>query len=651
MPIALLDKKTIDQIAAGEVVERPSSVVKELVENAIDAHATAINIEIKDGGISLIRVTDDGCGIAPEEIPTAFMRHATSKIREIGDLDTLTTLGFRGEALSSIAAVSRVELITKRAEDLTATRCRIDGGKEISLDEIGAPDGTTMIVRDLFYNVPARAKFLKTALTESAHVGSYVEQLALSHPGIAFTYIQGGSARITTSGTGSLRDVIYHLYGKEVVKELIPIAHTDPDLGLTVEGFAARPVISRGNRAFENYYVNGRYVKNRVLMRAIEDGFGTRLMQHQYPFTTLFIDIDGSRVDVNVHPTKMEVRFSEEAAIYEAVRKAISDSLKESEMIVQPSLDNNNKIAPVVEEKTPEPFEHEARRQKEEASSDTPRPSVPSEAGSLFREASPYGAGSHSKLRSEPVAVPASAVSDEIAPGHVSGEDKGYGPAEPAPSDGKTSSVTGSGTFEQTTFGFLTEEARTRHKLIGQAFKTYWIVEFDKSLFIIDQHAAHEKVLYEQLIARYRERELASQTIDPAIVVSLTIKEELLLNEHMDAFESLGFVIEHLGGRDYAVRAVPYTLSALGSKELFREVLDHLEDTVKAEELDLYTHRVATEVCKAAVKGHDVLSFSEADRLIDDLLKLDDPYHCPHGRPTIIAFTQSELEKKFRRTV
>ena len=613
MPIALLDKKTIDQIAAGEVVERPSSVVKELVENAIDAHSTAITIEIKDGGVSLIRVTDDGCGIAPDEIPTAFMRHATSKIREIKDLDTLTTLGFRGEALSSIAAVSRVELITKRAEDLTATRCRIDGGKEISIDEIGAPDGTTMIVRDLFYNVPARAKFLKTALTESAHVGSYVEQLALSHPGIAFTYIQGGSARITTSGSGFLRDVIYHLYGKEVVKELIPISYTDEEFGLSLEGFAASPVISRGNRAFEHYYVNGRYVKNRVIMRAIEDGFGTRLMQHQYPFTTLFIDIDGSKVDVNVHPTKMEVRFSEETAIYEVIRKAVSEALKKAEMIVQPSLEGKSRIEPVVEAEAPEPFERETRRKMAESPAKPAplnpvtyesAPVRPDNTGSLIRESAAY------------ITQPASPV-----------------------------------TYEQTTFGFLTEEARTRHKLIGQAFKTYWIVEFDKSLFIIDQHAAHEKVLYEQLMARYRERELASQAIDPAIVVSLTIKEELLLNEHMDAFAGLGFVIEHLGGRDYAVRAVPYTLSALGSKDLFMEMLDHLEDTKRAEELDIYTHRVATEACKAAVKGHDALTFAEADRLIDDLLKLEDPYHCPHGRPTIIAFTQSELEKKFRRIV
>ena len=649
MPIALLDKKTIDQIAAGEVVERPSSVVKELVENAIDAHSTAITIEIKDGGVSLIRVTDDGCGIAPDEIPTAFMRHATSKIREIKDLDTLTTLGFRGEALSSIAAVSRVELITKRAEDLTATRCRIDGGKEISIDEIGAPDGTTMIVRDLFYNVPARAKFLKTALTESAHVGSYVEQLVLSHPGIAFTYIQGGSARITTSGSGSLRDVIYHLYGKEVVKELIPISYTDEELGLSLEGFAASPVISRGNRAFENYYVNGRYVKNRVIMRAIEDGFGTRLMQHQYPFTTLFIDIDGSKVDVNVHPTKMEVRFSEETAIYELIRKAVSEALKKAEMIVQPSLEGNSRIEPVVEAEAPEPFEREARRKMAESPvkpaplnpvTYKSAPARPDNTGSLIRESAAYGSSRPSApVKSDRPAEPTTDSSYEsAAKGTEISEAAITQPASPV-------------TYEQTTFGFLTEEARTRHKLIGQAFKTYWIVEFDRSLFIIDQHAAHEKVLYEQLMARYRERELASQAIDPAIVVSLTIKEELLLNDHMDAFAGLGFVIEHLGGRDYAVRAVPYTLSALGSKELFMEMLDHLEDTKRAEELDIYTHRVATEACKAAVKGHDALTFAEADRLIDDLLKLEDPYHCPHGRPTIIAFTQSELEKKFRRIV
>ena len=624
MGIKVLDKKTIDQIAAGEVVERPSSVVKELVENAIDAGSTAISVEIKDGGIALIRVTDDGCGIAPEDIPTAFLPHATSKISQIADLDFLTSLGFRGEALSSISAVSRVELITKRPDDLMASRYRIDGGQEIAFDEIGAPDGTTMIVRDLFYNVPARAKFLKTALTESTHVGTYVEQLALSHPDIAFTYTAAGSVRISTSGNGSLKDVIYHLYGREVTGELLPVDCEDDESGLRITGFIAKPVISRGNRAFENYFVNSRWVRNRTVMKAIEDGFGNKLMQHQYPFSCLFITIDGSKVDVNVHPTKMEVRFSDESLIYGAIKKAVSDELRKSEMIVRPPLEIQASTRPAAIDPVPEPFEKAARS-----------------TADRVRETFSYEAAPAAATENET----GTALSEKrLSPDKVSTDDVSHtGLSQPLP---KAEPV-----YEQTEFGFLTEEARTGHKLIGQAFGTYWLVEYQKSLFIIDQHAAHEKVLYEELIRRYHDRSLTSQAIDPPIIVSLSLKEETLLKEHLNAFEDLGFAIEHFGERDYAIRAVPYTLSALGSRELFRELLDHLEDTGRVEDLDLYTHRVATEACKAAVKGHDHLSFAEADKLIDALLTLDDPYHCPHGRPTIIAFTQGELEKKFRRIV
>ena len=644
MSIQVLDKKTIDQIAAGEVVERPSSVVKELVENALDAGSTAVTVEIRDGGMSLIRVTDDGCGIDADDIPRAFLRHATSKIRLIDDLDHLTSLGFRGEALSSIAAVSRVELITKPADALMASRYRIDGGQEIAFDEIGAPDGTTILVRDLFYNVPARAKFLKTTLTESTYVGTYVEQLALSHPDVAFTYIVSGSTRISTSGNGSLKDVIYHLYGREVVKELLSVEKVLPESGLTITGFIAKPVISRGNRAFENYYVNGRYVRNRTVMKAIEDGFGNRLMQHQYPFTCLFIEIDGTHVDVNVHPTKMEVRFFDEPLLYETLRSLIRDTLSASEMIVEAAVEEKKPEKAPVYPRSPEPFEKKLR----EGSAGTV---------SSVREISGYGSGRSGQAGAGNTGrdIPGSAGSDTKLFPEPAGSDTelspGPGGRDTVPSSALSEAPASGQVYEQASFGFLTEKARTEHKLIGQAFGTYWLVEYQNSLFIIDQHAAHEKVLYEHLIRRYLERDLASQAIDPPLIVSLSLKEEALLNEHLTAFEGLGFEIEPFGERDYAIRAVPYTLSALGSKELFHELLDHLEDTDKVEELDLYTHRVATEACKAAVKGHDVLSFQEADRLIDDLLKLDDPYHCPHGRPTIIAFSAYDLEKKFRRIV
>lgn len=662
--ISVLDAKTIDQISAGEVVERPSSVVKELTENAIDAGAGAISIEIKDGGVAMIRITDDGCGIAPEDLPTAFLPHATSKLHSITDLDDLATLGFRGEALSSIASVSRVEMITKTADELSACRCRIDGGKLLGIDDIGAPNGTTIIVRDLFYNIPARAKFLKSAMTEASYIGTYVEQLALSHPGIAFSFTVNGSVKLETSGSGSLKDVIYKLYGRDVVKELIPLNFHDEGRGIDISGFIARPVVSRGNRHFENYYVNGRYVKNRVVMKAIEDGYGNKLMQHQYPFTCFAIDIDGRKVDINVHPTKMEVRFSEETVLYELLRNLITEALSSQEMILRPSLDAKAS-KPAVEKpqkKVPEPFEKKAREDglaciRESA------PTYPAMAVNTQHVPQTEGTTERAKTFAESFVVTA----DKTPPvptdksvmenkSRTAEESEHTMPAKPCnaevpPTEPIAAAKAENESFEQMTFGFLTEEARKTSRIVGQCFDTYWIVEYNGSLFIIDQHAAHEKVLYEQFMAKYRERKLASQQISPPLIVTLTSLEESLLKEHKNAFEELGFVIEHFGGHDYAVRAVPYTLEALGTKKLFIEILDHLEDAPRIEDMDIYTHRVATEACKAAVKGHDKISFSEAQHLIDTLLTLDDPYHCPHGRPTIIAFTQKELEKKFKRVL
>lgn len=658
--IALLDKKTIDQIAAGEVVERPSSVVKELAENAIDAGAFAISIEIRDGGTSLIRITDDGCGMAADELPLAFTAHATSKLHEISDLDTIASLGFRGEALASIASVSRVELVTKRPEDLTATRFVIEGGQKKNEEEIGAPNGTTIIVRDLFYNVPARAKFLKTAITEAASVGSYVEQLALSHPGISFKYTVNGSVRLSTSGNGSLKDVIYRLYGKDVLRELIAVEVGSHENGIELSGFIAKPAFCRGNRQLENYYVNGRYVKNKILTKAIEDGFGNKLMQHQYPFTCLFLDIQGNRVDVNVHPTKMEVRFSDEPEIYLFLKNTIASCLSGQDMIITASPEAAADTGKKEKIKAPESFEINEREASKISRQDGKSPEKAAEASE-----------NSAKQPAEKAALP--------IPAEKTGEKKGiwthiptaaevngwnHNKKETADSPEKTGiirekipsyesrSEKETGHYEQQSLAFLTPEARKKHRLIGQIFDTYWLVEFDGSLYIIDQHAAHEKVLYERLISAYRSRELTSQLLLPPQIVSLTLAEEAVLQTHREAFEKLGFVIEPFGGRDYAIREVPYTLEALGGKSFFEEILQELSHNVSSGELetfDRYTYRVATEACKAAVKGHDHLSFDEANRLIDELLELEDPYHCPHGRPTIISFTRNDLEKRFKR--
>ena len=626
--IHVLDQNTIDKIAAGEVVERPASVVKELTENAIDAGATRITIEIADGGIKMIRITDDGAGIAPEEIRLAFLRHATSKISSVDDLKGIASLGFRGEALSSIAAVSRVELITKTEDEITAMRYVIEGGREKLLDEIGAPDGTTFVIRDIFYNTPARAKFLKTAMTEASHVGSIVEQLALSNPNIAFEYIVNGASRLATTGSGSLKDTIYHIYGRELASELLPIDYSEE--GIQIKGFIAKPSICRGNRNFENYYVNGRYVKSRVVSLGIEDGYGNKLMQHQYPFTCLMITVTGDAVDVNVHPTKMDVRFSDERFILNQISTCIKKALFEQEMIIRSSL--NPPIKPKVEKKeekyaAPAPFEKNYLREK----------SSYGDAVTETRTASHAQTHAAGYTESQTASDMESQVADSNA---VQSEDASRADR---PAVYKQQSI-----FDN----FLDPKAEPDRIILGCAFNTYWIVQYQNTLFMIDQHAAHEKVLYCRFMRQYEKSEITSQMISPPVIFSVTEKEKALLDEYMEAFIKAGFEIESFGGKEYKIAAVPYSMEALGSRQLFTELLDSLEITQDPKKLEVYVHRVATEACKAAVKGGDKLSASEAKALIDELFdECDDPYHCPHGRPTIISFTENELEKRFKRIV
>ena len=697
--IHVLDQNTIDKIAAGEVVERPASVVKELTENAIDAGATHITVEIRDGGITMIRVTDDGKGIAPEEIRLAFLRHATSKIESVEDLIEIGSLGFRGEALSSIAAVSRVELITKQPEELTAVRYVLEGGREKIYEEIGAPDGTTIIVRDIFYNTPARAKFLKTAMTEASHVGGYVEQLALSNPGIAFDFIVNGTSRITTTGNGKVRDTIYHIYGRELASEILPVDYAQE--GIKITGFIAKPSVSRGNRNFENYYVNGRYVKSRVISLGIEDGYGNKLMQHQYPFTCLTVTVDGKFVDVNVHPTKMDVRFSDERLIMRAVSDCIRKTLYDQEMIIRQSLNPPEKPAVKQEKpvkyKNPEPFERQTimrQANKQEMIREKSAPygsSAPASSGQMpvtydiggavRPEAGRSASSDSGTVSSDPGrtvspdsgitvssdAHRASELQNTAAAQGASGTDAGRfsiadslnrhtdlsaAPEKLSDAENGHGSEKNEEFYEQQTLpGFLDIAAKPNHRILGCAFRTYWIVEYGDRLFMIDQHAAHEKVLYTRFMKEYASSSVSSQQIDPSIVVSLNMDEQALYEEYKDAFSRAGFEIEHFGGREYKISAVPYHMSALGSKRLFTEMLDHLEVSSDPKKLEIYVHRVATEACKAAVKGGDVLSVREAEALIDELLTCEDPYHCPHGRPTIISFTEKDLEKRFKRII
>lgn len=636
--IAVLDQNTIDKIAAGEVVERPASVVKELVENAVDAGSTAITVEIKDGGISFIRVTDNGGGIPKDQVPLAFLRHATSKIQRVEDLLWISSLGFRGEALSSISAVSQMEVITKTPEALTGVRYIIEGGQEKALEEIGAPNGTTMLVRNLFYNTPARGKFLKTAMTEAGYVSSYIEQLALSHQNISFKYMVNGQTRLHTSGNANLKDVIYGIYGRDITRELLPVSIERP--GISISGFIGKPVVARGNRNFENYYINGRYVKSKLLMKAIEEAYKPFMMQHKYPFVCLHYTIEGEAIDVNVHPTKMEVRFQNQGAVYNATYDMIQEALSGRELIPQVELEK--KQAKPVQQKlsAPEPFETGFKQQTVRQ-----QPAAPS------------------YLKEEPAAyVPEAAKAPEmpqisrrvgIRPAvHVEvKETQQEKPKEEPKNTVEHTVVQQPKQMELFDDKLLSKEARARHRIIGQLFDTYWLVEYENTFYIIDQHAAHEKVLYEKFMKEFSNRNIVSQMVSPPQVISLNLQEDMLLKAHMEVFQELGFEISEFGGREYSIHGVPADLYGCSVQDFFVEVLDGLENENTKQASELLAGKIATAACKAAVKGNNRLSFEEADQLIGQLLGLDNPYHCPHGRPTIVSMSKYELEKKFKRIV
>ena len=652
--IEVLDQNTIDKIAAGEVVERPSSVVKELVENAIDAGASAVTVEIRDGGRSMIRITDNGSGIDPDQVKTAFLSHATSKIRKIEDLENIVSLGFRGEALSSIATVSKVELITRTRSSLVGIRYQIEGGQETGMEEIGAPEGTTFLVRDLFFNTPARQKFLKSDMTEANVVSSMMEQLALSHPEISFKYIQNRQVKLHTSGSSDRKEVIYNVYGKEIARSLIEI-----DVGndfMHMQGFVGKPEIARGNRTFENYYVNGRYVKNRIITKGIEDGYRNFLMQHRFPFILLYIEMNGNDLDVNVHPSKLEVRFARGEEVYEFICDSVREALNRRELIrsVSPEKAERRTADPVMTVRPadiPEPFERKrmASILREEPAapifsskrdSQTEAPKTDAAASDLqtIRPGPPVTKASNP---AEP--APKSAPPAEPAP-------KSAPPAEPAPEPIKPAPAMKQETLFQD--DFLTEKARVRHRIIGQLFDTYWLVEYADNFYIIDQHAAHEKVNYERLVKEFTEKSIESQNLDPPIVITLSLDEESVFEQNRKLFASYGFEVEHYGGREYAVKSVPLNLYYMEEEEFFKELLDSLSAfRTREAAFDVFAAKLATMSCKAAVKGGQKLSLPEAEKLIDSLLSLENPYHCPHGRPTIIRMSKTEIEKKFKRII
>ncbi len=668
--ITVLSQETINQIAAGEVIDRPSSVVKELLENAIDAGATAVTIEIKDGGISLVRITDNGCGIEREQIPTAFLRHSTSKIRSAADLLTVSSLGFRGEALSSIAAVSQVELITKTAGELTGSRYQIHGGKEISLEEVGAPEGTTFLVRNLFYNTPARKKFLKAPQTEGSYISSLVERIALSRPDVSLRFIQNGQNRLHTSGNHNLKDLIYMIFGREIAGNLLPIEAEGDHMRIT--GFLGKPVISRGNRTYENYFINGRYIKSNLINKAIEDGYHSYLMQHKYPFVALHLTIEPEFLDVNVHPSKMELRFRDQEEVYQALYHAVHDTLAGKEHIRNVSLgeeEGRRKEGFATEKKEttgsgkrvpergPEPFELQRSRRE----TGTPGLSAaipPVEMPEFLKESSRYQvrAGKPQAERNEKpntVQVPAGPVKEPEqetgpAPKAARAAKENNGRPEEAGAAGKAKAPEQLELFEEK---LLTKEARAEYRFIGQLFDTYWLIQYRDEFLIIDQHAAHEKVLYERLLRELSEKKVYGQQIDPPILLTLNLREEEVLSAHRDRFRALGFEIEPFGGKEYAVYSVPANLYGIAEQDILMELIDSLSDELSHGSEELIMEKLASMSCKAAVKGGDRLSVREAEALIDELLALENPYACPHGRPTVISMSRRELEKKFKRIV
>ena len=706
--IELLTQETIDKIAAGEVVERPASVVKELVENALDAGATAITVEIKEGGISFIRITDNGCGIEKSQVKLAFMRHSTSKIRKVEDLLNVSSLGFRGEALSSISAVSRVELITKTYEDLTGSRYVIEGSKEIAFEEIGAPEGTTFLIKDLFYNVPARRKFLKTAQTEGSYISDIVEKLALSHPDVSFKFINGSQTKLHTSGNGNRRDLIYHIYGREIAGSLFEVEYMGENF--SVSGFIGKPMITRGNRNYENFFVNGRYIKSPLLSKAVEEGYKNFLMQHQYPFVDLYFSFDANQLDVNVHPTKMELRIENNQEVYREVCNMVYNKLSHRDLIPDVPVKEEDRPRNIVreyKEPIPEPFE--SRRLNDiraKVSKDSPyearypeRRPVPQFVADRTKAVAENASVSNVRTEvkySAPDSSCTNNLSDDFMYGknnYVAESHAAFAAVKNAGDSSSTDNVNNINaanntdnagaanntnstyninntvninnpantepeiiegeqqTLEQLNPSFMSKDARKKHKIIGQLFKTYWLIEYEDKLFIIDQHAAHEKVLFERTMAKIKDKEFTSQIISPPIVLSLDARETEMLEKYREQIERLGYEVEHFGGKEYMISAIPDNLYNIDMKDLFIEMLDDFSEMTGRETPDLILEKVASMSCKAAVKGNDELSSAEMDELIEELLTLDNPYNCPHGRPTIISMSKYEIEKKFKRIV
>ena len=630
--IEVLDKETIDKIAAGEVVDRPASIVKEMLENAIDARATSVTVEIKDGGISFIRITDNGCGIAKEDIRLAFLRHATSKIRNIEEVISVSSLGFRGEALSRHSAVAQVECITKTPDAFVGTRYVVEGGEEKTMEEVGAPSGTTFIIRNIFYNTPARRKFLKTAATEGSYISAVVEHIALSHPEVSIRFISAGNSRLHTAGNNKLKDIIYGIYGRDITANLLEVERQDS--GMEISGFIAKPVVSRGNRNYMNYFINGRYIKSKIISSAIEAAYKTYLMQHNYPFCVLHFSIPQEFLDVNVHPSKMELRFEHPVQVHDFIYHTLTEILKQQELIPKAVFEAGRK-----KQMSSNLIEKQSQMVQELKAVEKDKTLLPGNVETVKQFE--YEKVIPKLLREKPEPF----ETNRLSTFNIVRETE----CDPV-TDPRDKITAGNG--EQLALfddKFLSGESRFRHRIIGQLFETYWLIEYGENLYIIDQHAAHEKVLFEKTMEGLKNKTFTSQMLNPPIILTLNDQELQLIEKFRGNFEELGYEIEAFGGREYAVRAVPANLYSLGSKELLLDIIDSLSMESASVQSNMISEKIASMSCKAAVKGNNKLSVSEAEALIGQLLKLENPYHCPHGRPTIISMSKYEIEKKFKR--
>ncbi|MBR5712529.1 MAG: DNA mismatch repair endonuclease MutL [Lachnospiraceae bacterium] len=687
--VHVLDSETINQIAAGEVIERPASVVKELVENAVDSGATQVTVEIEGGGVTMIRVTDNGSGFAAEDIRTAFLRHATSKISCGEDLFRIHSLGFRGEALSSIASVAKVELLTMHKDAYIGSRYRIEGGVEVALEEAGCPQGSTMLVYDLFYNVPARRKFLKSTTTEAGYCNELLSRFALAHPEVSITFISQGRTILHTSGNGKLQDTVFAVFGRETASNLLPVSYEG--IGITVGGYIGNSYVTRSNRGGELCFVNGRDVRDKTVRKATEDAFHTYVMQHKYPVTMLTLTVRPDLLDVNIHPTKSEVRFLDPEEVYHAVTTAVRNALTGANLIRNVSVDMQEKEVRTAIERPPESFEKNrsamsryTTQEPSSASLEAQKTNDSKQVLFITEEMSheafaPYDASQEARPSSEKFAsiddvfrvaeeyanaVDESDVQQDFLPisaeAIAAGEsiqDEEFEPDLPIlipkqesfeqEDDSEEKEIV---TGEQ--LSFLDESQPADFRIVGQVFNTYWIIELDNQMLMIDQHAAHEKINYERLLTAMKNGEVYTQQMNPPHIVKLSIREEEMLAKNAAFFEQLGFEIRDLGGREYGIFGVPSTLYRIAPEDYFAETLSQLMDTPNNTDPIVHiTERLASMSCKAAIKGGQRISDAEAKHLISELLTLENPFHCPHGRPIIISISRQEMERKFKRIV